>query len=270
MSKLESDLLIKKCIIEPLEQLINTNSVKLNYFYVILDGLDIALQPNSTSLNNLGLFLFKNMSSFPKWFKFLITSRSEDSIKKHSAISKYYSISLDLNGAGSNSSARLRLSNNSSSSLSSSELGLNQNILASFLNKDLADYIAYRINKSLDIQKNILYFNCVNNAPSSTPQTVVTSSPVLANNASDYFALNSSDLCKSPQLNATTTPKSPNLIHIYASRASPTQSGTLNRYDSNFQHKFVQHLSSLSQHNYLFAKLTLDLIEKGSFSFKLN
>ena len=265
MSKLESDLLIKKCIIEPLEQLVNTNTVKINYFYVILDGLDLALQPNSNHLNNLGLFLFKNMSSFPKWFKFLITSRSEDSIKKHSAGSKYYSISLDLNGAGSSSNssaARLRLSNNSSSSLSSSEL--NHNVLASFLSKDLADYIAHRINKSLDIQKNILYFNCMSNAPSSSPQTVVTSSPVLASNAGDYLALNSSDLCKSPQLNATTTPKSPNLIHIYGSRASPTQSGTLNRYDSNFQHKFVQHLSSLSQHNYLFAKLTLDLIEKGN------
>ena len=40
------------------------------------------------------------------------------------------------------------------------------------------------------------------------------------------------------------------------------------RFDSNFQQKFIQHLIQLSKFNYLFAKLTLDLIEKGNLIIK--
>lgn len=48
-------------------------------------------------------------------------------------------------------------------------------------------------------------------------------------------------------------------------------SGTLpnpNKLDANFQNKFAQHLIGLSECNYLFVKLTLDLIEKGNLVVK--
>ena len=111
------------------------------------------------------------------------------------------------------------------------------------LNKDLSDYISYRINKSVDIQKNILNLNSASSTTTSS------------NNGSPAPLTTS--------MSATHIQPSPAPQHQHALNYSSSF-----RFDSNFQQKFVQHLVQLSKQNYLFAKLTLDLIEKGNLIIK--
>lgn len=189
MSKLDSDLILKKCIIDPIEALVNSNTLNLN-FYVIIDGFDYAqkVDHSDNCFNNLSVFLTKNAALFPKWFKFIFTVRSDESLQKRGL--KYHAINLDAK---------------------SSQV---QNF-SNLLNKDINDYIISKINKSIEIQKNILHFN--------------------------------------------SSIQSPNMSRF----------GTLtNKLDSNFQLKFVQHLSHLAEYNYTFIKLTLDLIIKGNLIIK--
>lgn len=193
MCRLDPDLILKKCILDPIDTLINSNSVSVNNFYVLIDGLDYALSVNHTQncLNNLAVFLSSNMSLFPKWLKLIITVRNDEWLRKSSLTlntNKYHVINLDSKLAQS---------------------------FSNYLNKDLNDYIIYRLNKSVDIQKNILYFNS----------------------------------SQSPSLNRYGT-------------------WSANKLDSNFQLKFVQHLSHLAENNYLFIKLVLDLIAKGNLTIK--
>lgn len=189
MCKLDSDLIIKKCILDPIDNLMNSNSLIFNNLYVIIDGLDNALNVHHTNscLNNLAIFLLKNVSIFPKWFKLIFTVRNDEWLRNSSI--KYHTINLDSRSAQS---------------------------FSNYLNKDLNDYIIHRLNKSVDIQKNILYFNSAQ-SPSLTR----------------YGTWN-----------------------------------TNNKLDSNFQLKFVQHLSHLAENNYLFIKLVLDLITRGSLTIK--
>ena len=121
--KLEPELLLKKYILEPLESLVHTS--KIGFVFVAIDSLDIA--------NELSTFLIKNLSVFPKWIKFLITARNEECLVKLSL--SFHSVNLDK---------------------PSSDTGGNFNLV-----KDLNEYIIHRIHKSVEIQKNILYFNCV-------------------------------------------------------------------------------------------------------------
>lgn len=192
MCRLDPDLILKKCILDPIDALINSNSVAVKHFYVLIDGLDYALTVNHTQncLNNLAVFLFKNMSLFPKWLKLIITVRSDEWLQKSSLTrtNEYHVINLDSKSTQS---------------------------FSNYLNKDLNDYIIYRLNKSIDIQKNILHFNS----------------------------------SQSPSLNRYGT-------------------WSTNKLDSNFQLKFVQHLSHLAQNNYLFIRLVLDLIAKGNLIIK--
>lgn len=49
---------------------------------------------------------------------------------------------------------------------------------------------------------------------------------------------------------------------------SSTSASSNNKLDVNFQNKFIQHLINLSEFNYLFIRLTLDLVEKGNLIIK--
>ncbi|CAF0926663.1 unnamed protein product [Brachionus calyciflorus] len=191
MCKLDPDLVLKKCILDPIESLLNTNSITLNNFYIIIDRLDFALnfEHSHFCVNNLGIFLKNNLHLFPPWFKLILTVRNENILQD---FQKYHLINLD--GKSTNSQ---NFTNN--------------------LNKDLNDYILNRINKSIEIQKNILNFN------------------------------------------SSLSNQSPNLSQRYA---------TINKLDSSFQLKFTQHLAQLSNYNYTYLKMTLDLIIKGNLIIK--
>lgn len=80
---------------------------------------------------------------------------------------------------------------------------------------------------------------------------------------------------RSPDLNqlksSTTTLLARGSLAVSSSSTqvnSNSSTGTLPKFDSNFQNKFAQHLISLSECNFLFVKLTLDLIEKGNLVIK--
>lgn len=140
------------------------------------------------------------MSLFPRWLKFLISVRNEESLSdfKLAYGLEYHVIALTT---------------------------------SIHTTRDLNDYITYRINKSTDIQKNILYFNTTNDL-SAANESVSSMSPQVANNDQQH------------QLPAT------------------------NRLDSGFKIKFTNYLSALSHASFLFVKMTLDLIEKGSLIIK--
>jgi ankyrin repeat protein len=129
--------LLKICILDPIESLHNnstsSSSPKFNYFYVVIDGLDYS--------DNISRFLLNSIEKnlFPKWFKFLITVRDD---KKITFKSNFCSI--------------IKLDSQSNSN--------------SFnITKDLNDYVTNRIQKSLDIQKNILCLTLSND--NITPAT---------------------------------------------------------------------------------------------------
>ncbi len=74
--KLEPEFLLKKCVLEPLEALVNTqlNSSKFSYMFILIDGLDILQdkkssknEPTEFTKNNLGSFILNNIDIFPKW-----------------------------------------------------------------------------------------------------------------------------------------------------------------------------------------------------------
>jgi ankyrin repeat protein len=249
--KLDTEFVLKKCIIEPIENLIDSNLLKLSYFYVIIEDIDNCFSTkssfnNSMPSNNLLHFLLKNFKLFPKWFKFLLTIRKEQTFKQQIDLFKYVNfklISLNLDnesykqqkGFKMDSNVDSRSCNNGkiqNSKLKQAEsYGLNKDLecqhdqlfkqLPNQLNKDLTDYITYRINRSIEIQKNILYLNDLNS------------------------------------VNSKIAPLNTN--HTY----SPLLVAT-----SNFHHKFIQHLIQLSKFNYHFVKLTMDLIEKGQLVIK--
>jgi len=136
--RLETDIVLKKCILEPLDVIANQLGNSLTICFLI-DGLDTLSPTTKTFKNsNLSVFLFRNLSLFPKWFKLLITVRSEDSLVdfKLAYDLEYHAIRL---GGGNGKQANSMFQMN--------------------ITRDLNDYIAFRINKSVDIQKNILYFN---------------------------------------------------------------------------------------------------------------
>lgn len=143
--------------------------------HILIDGLDYStrIDHSPSSVNNLGLFITRNSGLFPNWLKLILTFRSTD--EGLTLNQNFHLINLD-----------------------------STHCHKTCLNKDLNDYILFRINKSIEIQKNILFFNNLQSQ----------------------------------------------------------------NFDSNFQLKFVQHLSHLSDFNYLFVKLTLDLIEKGNLIVK--
>lgn len=221
--RLETDHVLKKCIIDPLEALNVTNPVEQEIFFLI-DGLDTTILPHNSlrsSENNLVKFLSRNIGLFPRWFKFVITIRNTENLTDFKeASNSSYLITLD---AKSDATSLYRMPSLTTNSV-----------------KDLNDYIAFRINKSLDIQRNILYFNT------------------------------SSSTCTTPTLEtASMSPMTPQTgRHTTAMDTPESLYSGIGKLDSGFQIKFVNFLSSLSQSSFLFVKLTLDLIEKGCLIVK--
>ena len=76
MCKLDSDTLLKKCLVEPIDSLLQSHqhTFNLNYMFVIIDGLDEC----ASSGNQLSAFLVKHVSMLPKWLKLLVTTRDAD------------------------------------------------------------------------------------------------------------------------------------------------------------------------------------------------
>jgi energy-coupling factor transporter ATP-binding protein EcfA2 len=141
---LDTGAMLRQCIVEPVSSLLATHTVKFNYMYVVIDGLDF-FEDNDDDCddgtiirvkkpNNIRRFLLDLLSgdlcpSLPKWLKFLVTVRDEKCVRRLKDLC--HVIRLDTNSGG----------------LSSSNFNLT---------KDLSDYIAFRIGKSVDIQKNVL------------------------------------------------------------------------------------------------------------------
>lgn len=110
MCKLDADTLLKKCLIEPIESLLNSHTFSFQYFFVIIDGLEMNHpkqrqeeaeeeevaddEDEYNSSNHLMSFLLKHMNLFPKWFKFLITTRDESAFVERLKTSCHV-ISLD-------------------------------------------------------------------------------------------------------------------------------------------------------------------------------
>lgn len=276
MCKLDPDSLLKKCLLEPIESLLNSHTFNFNYFFVIIDGLDNSIfasdQSNNSNPNQLAPFLLKHLNLFPKWFKFLITLRDEKVIvDKLKTTGGYHVISLDPKSSSS-------VFKSTNSILNDSEVSPNTKIthhaatttpttttttthklhFSTHLNRDLHEYIQYRIQKSSDIQKNILHFNC---PPPSTSINSANSNLIAGGGANNHHILRSPDL---NQLKQHHSSNNSTLIKISTTGTLPNP----NKLDSNFQNKFSQHLIGLSESSYLFAKLTLDLIEKGNLVIK--
>lgn len=76
MCKLDADTLLKKCLVEPIDSLLQSHqhTFNLNYMFVIIDGLDEC----ASSGNQLSAFLVKHVSMLPKWLKLLVTTRDAD------------------------------------------------------------------------------------------------------------------------------------------------------------------------------------------------
>jgi ankyrin repeat protein len=116
-----------------------------------------------------------------------------------------------------------------------------------------------------------LYFNCtttstVNNSNENKELTSLYSTNTLRNNTTSLLASPLSPSLSSPSASYS------NYSTMSPSGLSPQQSTSsnnqMNKLDSNFQAKFINYLSSLSQFSFLFAKMTLDLIEKGNLVIK--
>lgn len=111
MCKLDADTLLKKCLIEPIESLLNSHTFNFQYFFVIIDGLDMNHPKRHeeaeeevtddddddeyNSSNHLMSFLLKHINLFPKWFKFLITTRDESASFVDRLKTSCHVISLD-------------------------------------------------------------------------------------------------------------------------------------------------------------------------------
>ena len=158
-SLLDLSILFKQCVLDPVESLLKTQTVKFSYFYVIVDGLDFVAADDEAGecspaadvtedekQNNLRQFLLKQLAlnQLPKWFKLLITVRDDKPFcsKQPSRINSCHCIRLDTGGGG------------------------NFNLV-----KDLNDYVNFRIGKSIDVQKNIL---CLNLSCSNSPSNHAT------------------------------------------------------------------------------------------------
>lgn len=160
------DLAFNRGILEPLAILKRNGKIDNNNCVILVDGLCEAEYHRPDHGDTITTFLAKHMPSFPSWLKVVATVRSQlQEITKQLPFTR---ISLD-------------------------NLSSNEN-----LQKDLIDYINFRLQNSPSIQSNIT---------------------------------------------STTSGKS--------------ESGNVS------QHKFSQHLLHLSHGSFLFAKLTLDLLERG-------
>lgn len=218
--------------------------------YFLIDGLDSIPGPSASTSSkpknsSLAVFLVRNLVIFPKWFRFLLTVRSEQSL---SDLKLAYDLDyrpIHLNTTSSSSDFIDGTNGKTGTPLLTNN---NHNIT-----KDLNDYIAFRINKSLGIQKNILYFNTT----TTTTTNAVSTHDLL--NSSDNS--NSSSTLMSPQASRRVNP-------ITESPSNYSNYSTINKLDSGFQIKFTNYLSSLCQSSFLFAKLILDLIEKGCLIIK--
>ena len=145
ISKWESENTFKKCFVEPLEHLTRAlfGHGKKSYVFVLVDAVDCGYGSLSSSSSSLSTFLLKNLELFPKWLKLLLTTRNfKRLLSVNGTLLKNYEL-IDLEA---------------------------QSTHHYYLNKDLNDYISYRVNKSNDIQKNILNLNSnSSNSPSMSP-----------------------------------------------------------------------------------------------------
>ena len=254
----EPDLILKKCIIEPLVSLFAHNPDLLQasgYLFFLIDGLDTKPPLLDSDRPTLGAFLFRNLNLFPKCFKFLITMRSDASLVslKQQYDFNYSFISLE------NNDGRVKKIEEAPAPIYG-DLSTNLN---HYLIKDLNDYIAFRINKSVDIQKNILYFNCSSSGASSCSA----STNVLNDLPAASSTMSPQTLNKFPNRNQNSF-TTPNYSTLQTGTTIITSPGNISKIDSSFQLKFVNYLSSISQSSFLFVKLTLDLIEKGCLIVK--
>lgn len=157
----DPDLAFSRGILEPLAGLRRLGKIENRNCIILVDALCEAEYHRPDTGDTIASFLAKHASAFPSWLKIIATVRTQllEIVKRL----PYSRLSLDK--AGDNS------------------------------NKDLLDYIGFRLNNSPSIQANV-----------------------------------------------TSTPGKP---------------------EGNSQYRFAHHLVSLSQGSFLFAKLTLDLLERG-------
>lgn len=160
------DIAFTRGILEPLASLIRNGKIDHHNCVILVDGLCEAEYHRPDHGDTIATFLAKHMPSFPSWLKVVATVRSQ--LQDMTKQLPYTRISLD-------------------------NLSSNEN-----LQKDLVDYINFRLQNSPSIQSNIT-----------------------------------------------------------SSTSGKLESGNVS------QHKFCQHLLHLSHGSFLFAKLTLDLLERG-------
>lgn len=160
------DIAFTRGILEPLASLIRNGKIDHHNCVILVDGLCEAEYHRPDHGDTIATFLAKHMPSFPSWLKVVATVRSQ--LQDMTKQLPYTRISLD-------------------------NLSSNEN-----LQKDLVDYINFRLQNSPSIQSNIT-----------------------------------------------------------SSTSGKLESGNVS------QHKFCQHLLYLSHGSFLFAKLTLDLLERG-------
>ncbi|KAE8742661.1 hypothetical protein FOCC_FOCC011790 [Frankliniella occidentalis] len=169
------DLALNRGVLEPLSSLRRVGKIPPDTCLILIDAICEAEYHRTDNGLSLGSFLAKHVPTFPPWLKVVVTVRTQ--LQEVVTGLSFHTISLD-------------------------KLNTNDN-----LQKDLQDYIIYRVSNSPGIQNN-----------------------------------------------------------IGGSSGSTSGSGTPS--GKTEQSRFSQHLASLARGSFLFAKLTLDLIERGHIVVK--
>ncbi|KAK3915593.1 Protein TANC2 [Frankliniella fusca] len=169
------DLALNRGVLEPLSSLRRVGKIPPDICLILIDAICEAEYHRTDNGLSLGSFLAKHVPTFPPWLKVVVTVRTQ--LQEVVTGLPFHIISLD-------------------------KMNTNDN-----LQKDLQDYIIYRVGNSPGIQNN-----------------------------------------------------------IGGSSGSTSGSGTPS--GKTEQSRFSQHLASLARGSFLFAKLTLDLIERGHIVVK--
>ncbi|KAK9710641.1 Ankyrin repeats (3 copies) [Popillia japonica] len=179
------DLALNRGILEPLAFLKRNNKIETNTCIILIDALCEAEYHRPDHGDTITSFLVKHMCHFPSWLKVIATVRTQ--LLEVTKQLPFTRITFDT-------------------------ITTNEN-----LQKDMLDYINFRVQNSPSIQSNITLSTAVK----------LESGTVTQHKFSQH------------------------LLNV------KLESGTVT------QHKFSQHLLNLSQGSFLFAKLTLDLLERG-------
>lgn len=116
-------------------------------------GILLNCADSDIEVNNLGLFLIRNVNKFPKNFKFLFTMRSNVKFRSKFRKTKFYQTYLEFK-----------------KHISLLRVDLNTNLNSKF---DLNQFVQIKITESIELRKNLFYFQTIDAAEMSSTNDIV-------------------------------------------------------------------------------------------------